>query len=107
MRFHVAFLTFLTVFGSVAIAQRQPQRQNKSAVNKPPSETLRICQGVPIPDGYVIVAYMTSSACAHGAYIIKKQANYESSIGVNGAARPAGDDSSSSAKSSGAQSPRT
>src|SRR6185369_1999292 len=83
MKFTVACLTFLTVFGSVAVAQRQPQRQTKSAVSKPPSETLRICQGIAIPDGYVIVAYMTSSACAHGAYLLKKQADYESALAVN------------------------
>ena len=84
MKLSVAFLLVLTVFGSVAVAQRQPQRQ-KSAVGKPPGETLRICQGLPIPDGYVIIAYMTSSACAHGAYLLKRQADYESSLTVNGA----------------------
>jgi VWFA-related protein len=111
MRFLVAVLAFLTVFGSAAVAQGQPQRQNKSAVNKPPSETLRICQGVAIPDGYVIVAYMTSSACAHGAYILKKQAAYEDSLAVNGAARQGAEESSASpndkAKSTGPQSSRT
>src|SRR6185503_17729763 len=93
MKFFVAFLVALTVSGSVAIAQRQPQRQNKSAVSKPP-ETLRICQGVAIPDGYVIVAYMTSSACAHGSYVLKKQADYESSLTVNRGAQAQSVDSS-------------
>src|SRR5919206_2218018 len=67
MKFRVALFFLLAVFGSVAIAQRQPQRQNKSAVSKSPSQTIRICQGIPIPDGYVIIAYMTSTACPHGA----------------------------------------
>ena len=35
--------------------------------------TVKICQGVPIPEGYIVVAYLTSSACPHGAYLIKKQ----------------------------------
>jgi len=35
------------------------------------SKPLKICQGVPIPAGYVIVAYETSSACPHGAYVLK------------------------------------
>jgi len=34
---------------------------------------------VPIPDGYVIIGYSTSSACPHGAYVLKKQASYDSS----------------------------
>src|ERR1044072_4375379 len=88
MKLSVAFLLVLTVLGSVAVAQRQPQRQ-KSAVGKPPGETLRICQGLPIPDGYVIIAYMTSSACAHGAYLLKRQPDYESSLTVNRVRSPA------------------
>lgn len=35
-------------------------------------QTLRICKGVPIPDGYTIVAYENSSSCSHGAYVLKK-----------------------------------
>jgi len=30
------------------------------------------------------MAYMTSSACSHGAYVLKKQDDYESSLAVNG-----------------------
>lgn len=36
------------------------------------SRLLKICQGVPIPSGYVIVAYETSTACLHGAYVLQK-----------------------------------
>src|SRR5207245_9104185 len=57
---------------------------NHNTAGKQRNETLRICQGVPIPDGYVIIAYMTSAACPHGAYIVKKQNDYESSLAVNG-----------------------
>jgi VWFA-related protein len=88
MKSSVAFLLVLTVFGSAAVAQRQPQRPNQSAVNKPRADTIRICQGLAVPDGYVIIAYMTSSACPHGAYVLKKQADYESSLTVNGDALP-------------------
>lgn len=104
MRLCVAFLLVLTVLGSVAVAQRQPQRQ-KSAVGKPPGETIRICQGLPIPDGYVIVAYMTSSTCAHGAYLLKRQPDYESSLTVNGT-RPRTDESAAPSTTS-ANSPGT
>ena len=107
MKSSVAFLLFLTVFGSAAIAQRQPQRQNKSAVNKPRTETIRICQGLAVPDGYVIVAYMTSSACPHGAYVLKKQAVYESSLEVNRNEQSAAVDSSEPSNTSAAPSRST
>ena len=36
------------------------------------SGPLKVCQGVPIPDGYVIVGYESSNACPHGAYLLRK-----------------------------------
>ena len=89
MKLSVAFLLVLTTFSSGPVTQGQtpPQRKNQSAVSKPRSETIRICQGLPVPDGYIVIAYMTSSACPHGAYILKKQDDYESSLAVNGSAR--------------------
>lgn len=89
MKFCVAFLLVLATFSSGGFTQGQtgPRRAKQSAVSKPRSETVRICQGVPIPEGYVVIAYMTSSACPHGAYILKKQDDYESSLAVNGSAR--------------------
>jgi hypothetical protein len=35
-------------------------------------QTLKICEGVPIPEGYIIIAYENSSACTDGAYVLKK-----------------------------------
>jgi VWFA-related protein len=89
MKFSVAFLLVLTTFSSGAVTQGQttPRTAKQTAVSKPRSETVRICQGVPIPEGYVVIAYTTSSACPHGAYILKKQDDYESSLAVNGSAR--------------------
>src|SRR6266566_1312071 len=86
MNLSVAFLLVLTTFSSGAVTQGQtpPQRTNQNAVSKPRSETIRICQGLPIPEGYVIIAYMTSSTCSHGAYLLKKQDDYERSLAVNG-----------------------
>src|SRR5262249_36628513 len=93
MKFFVAFLLVLTTFSSGLVIQGQSpsRRTNQSAVSKPKTETLRICQGVPVPDGYVIIAYMTSSACPHGAYLLKKQSDYESSLAVNDSARRHGE----------------
>jgi len=85
MKSFVAFLLVLTTFYSGAIQGQSPSRTaNQRAGNQPRSATLRICQGIPIPDGYVIIAYMTSTACPHGAYLLKKQSDYESSLAVNG-----------------------
>jgi VWFA-related protein len=61
-------------------SKRGVNKARGEQVSKPQSETLKICQGVPIPAGYVIVAYMTSSACAHGAYVLKKQDAYSESL---------------------------
>ena len=84
MKSRVAFLLLLTVISSGVVTQAQttPRRQNNGAVSKPRNQTMRICQGLPIPEGYVIIAYMTSSACPHGAYLLKQQDDYESSLAV-------------------------
>src|SRR6266704_5352135 len=105
----VAFLVVLSVIssGSVVQGQTTPRRTNPSAVNKPRSDTIRICQGLPIPDGYVIIAYMTSTACPHGAYVLKKQDNYESSLAVNGGARQSVEESGDSARTSTAKQRRS
>ncbi len=104
MKSSVAFLLVLSISsGSVAQAQTTPRRTNHSAVSKPRSDTIRICQGLPIPDGYVIIAYMTSAACPHGAYVLKKQDNYESSLTVNGGARQPVEAPEDSARSNAAK----
>ncbi|HEX5704999.1 MAG TPA: VWA domain-containing protein [Pyrinomonadaceae bacterium] len=81
MKSLVACLLVLATFAT-GLGQRQnPRRsQNNTA---PATPTIRICQGVPIPDGYVIVGYLTSAACPHGSYVLKKVNSYESSLGVN------------------------
>ena len=108
MKLSVAFLLVLTTFSSGAVTQGQtpPRRTTQSAVSKPRTETIRICQGLPIPDGYVIIAYMTSSACSHGAYLLKKQDDYESSLTVNGTLRQPAEESVEAARTSAKQ-PRT
>lgn len=48
-----------------------PRKQR--ARDTPPAASLKICQGLAIPDGYIIVAYVTSAACPHGAYLLKRE----------------------------------
>jgi VWFA-related protein len=78
MKPFVAGFLVLATFTSGAFAQSRTP--NKTATQRVQSDTIRLCQGVPIPDGYVIIGYMTSSACPHGAYLLKKQAPYDSSL---------------------------
>src|SRR6476646_9731499 len=81
MRPFVAGFLVLATFTSGALAQSRTP--NKTATQRVQSDTIRLCQGVPIPDGYVIIGYSTSSACPHGAYVLKKQASYDSSAATD------------------------
>ena len=102
MKFQVACLVVLATFTSGAVGQRQNQPRSQKTASQPRTQTIRVCQGVPIPDGYVIVAYMTSTACPHGAYILKKQDQFESSLAVSRkAAASATDHSGTSPSASG------
>ncbi|MDQ6651207.1 MAG: VWA domain-containing protein [Acidobacteriota bacterium] len=77
--------TSVTVLVAIAPAQTTPQRVSKQrAPGAVRNGTVKICQGLPIPEGYIVVAYMTTSACPHGAYLIKKQdSDLESSAVAN------------------------
>src|SRR6266850_3975359 len=84
MKFLVASLFLLTsviLLAAIAPAQTTHRRVSKSTLRKPRDATVKICQGLPIPDGYIVTAYMTTSACPHGAYAITKQdTDSESSV---------------------------
>ena len=107
MKFFVAVFLVLTTFssGAVTLGQNPPRRTAQTSAPQSQdskSDTIKICQGVPMPDGYVVVAYMTSAACPHGAYLLRKQNNYESSLAVNGDSRGATDQTSSGKPSNSA-----
>ncbi len=87
MKLPVASLFLLTsviLLAVIAPAQTTHRRVSKSTPSKPRDATIRICQGLPIPAGYIITAYLTTSPCPHGAYVIKKQdTESESSVAAN------------------------
>jgi VWFA-related protein len=99
MRLPVAFL--LVASFTLLAANAPAQTTNRGVRNtpgKPRSGTVKICQGVPIPEGYIIIAFMTSSTCPHGAYVIKKQdTDSQRPVAANRSVRqPAGTSTSAS-----------
>ncbi|HEY0730258.1 MAG TPA: VWA domain-containing protein [Pyrinomonadaceae bacterium] len=69
-----SFFLVLSLFASAAFPQtREPGAKKQSERSPSRSNTLKICQGVALPDGYVIVGYVSSALCPHGAYLLKKQ----------------------------------
>ncbi len=71
-----SFFLAISIFLLPGIARGQTAHQgaNKQPIRSTSrNSTLKICQGVSIPDGYVIVAYTSSAACPHGAYVLRRQ----------------------------------
>jgi len=71
MKCAVAGLLVLSLVSVIVFGQTTNQRA-KPGASAARSKTLKICQGVPIPEGYIIVAYESLSSCPHGAYVLKK-----------------------------------
>ena len=109
MKSFVAFLnvTILALTGTVA--QNQTPRRNvaKNELSKRGNDTMKICQGLAIPQGYVVVGFMTSSVCPHGAYVLKKQTDYESSLPISRNAPTNEDESARTAAVTSARPPST
>jgi VWFA-related protein len=77
-------LTSVILLAAIVPAQTTHRRVSNGTLKKPRDATVKICQGLPIPDGYIVTAYMTTSACPHGAYVIKKpDTDSESSVAPN------------------------
>lgn len=64
----VWFLLFGLLLPSVAFTQTNKKTTDKQS----DTGVVKICRGLAIPEGYVIVGYGTSSACPNGAYLLKK-----------------------------------
>jgi Ca-activated chloride channel family protein len=70
--FLAGFLISAVATGQNKSAKRSPSKHGASTSSTSQGKTLKICQGVPIPDGYVIVGLVNSPACAQGAYLLQK-----------------------------------
>lgn len=67
-----SFFLLVSLLSSITVAQTGVKKQRAERPSS--SGDLKICQGVSLPNGYIIVGYVTSPACPHGAYLLKKQA---------------------------------
>ncbi len=88
LRAVLSLLSVTMLFVSIASAQttrrntgkRSTKSASARAANTSRDGTLIVCQGVPVPTGYAIIAYLTSTACPHGAYVLKKQDQHSDSV---------------------------
>jgi VWFA-related protein len=69
MKCAVAGFLVLSLVASIVFGQTTNQKAKRNPAR---GKMLKICQGIPIPEGYVIVAYEQSTSCPHGAYVLKK-----------------------------------
>ena len=75
MKYAVAGFVVLSLLSIVVFGQttnKPTKRRTVKTETAKRGQTLKICQGVPIPAGYIIVAYENSPSCAHGAYVLKQ-----------------------------------
>ena len=91
MKLSVAsFFLLVSLLPATALGQATDQGARKKRQPSPSrSQTPKICQGVAIPDGYVIVGYVTSPLCPHGAYVLKKQESRSSNAVADDRREPA------------------
>ncbi len=64
--------------GTLSQTKRKTVKQSPSQTGPLPNSTprggtVKICGGLTIPEGYVIVGYETSSVCPNGAYLLRKE----------------------------------
>lgn len=88
LRLALSLLSVTTLFVSMISGQTAKRTTGKRSANKSARNvdkksrdaTLIICQGVPAPAGYAIIAYVTMTSCPHGAYVLKKADPYSESL---------------------------
>ncbi len=94
MKCAVAGFLVLSLVSTIVFGQTRSQSTKRSSskigtpANPARAQTLKICQGVPIPEGYIIVAHENSSSCPHGAYVLKKDDGSQAPVANTTASRP-------------------
>jgi Ca-activated chloride channel homolog len=72
MRYVVAVL-IIVLASSAGSAQSNNERPKSNTTDDAQSGKIKICRGLPVPEGYVIVAFQPLAACPHGAYVLQKE----------------------------------
>jgi Ca-activated chloride channel family protein len=94
MKYALAGFLVLSLVSTIVFGQTRNQSTKRSTsktgtpANQARGQTLKICQGVPIPEGYIIVAYENLSSCPHGAYVLKKDDGSQAPVAITTASRP-------------------
>ena len=74
MRHVITFFLLAVVVPCVAFAQNNEQRVRSNLTDTAQSGKIKICQGLPIPDGYMIIAFQPHAACPQGgAYVLQNE----------------------------------
>ena len=73
MRYVLAFFLFAVFIPCVASAQNNNQRVKSNTTDTAQSGKIKICHGLPIPEGYMIVAFQPHAACPQGAYVLQNE----------------------------------
>ncbi len=87
MKCAVAGILVLSLVSTLVFGQTTKRGTSKTRATSLP-QSLKICQGVPIPEGYIIVAYENSPLCPHGAYVLKKDDGSTAPAAITTASRP-------------------
>jgi len=85
MKCAVAGFLVLSLVSTIVFGQT---KRGTSKTGTRPPQSLKICQGVPIPEGYIIISYENSSSCPHGAYVLKKDDGAKGPVATTTASRP-------------------
>ena len=73
MKYVFTFLFFAILVPCDAHGQNSNQGLKSTPTDFAQSGKIKICQGLPIPEGYTIVAFVPHSACSQGAFVLQKE----------------------------------
>src|SRR6185436_10594272 len=73
MKYVFAFLFFVVLVPCDAHGQNNNQGVKSNSTDFAQSGKIKICPGLPIPEGYTIVAFVPHTACPQGAFVLQKE----------------------------------
>jgi Ca-activated chloride channel homolog len=73
MRLSLVLLVMAALLTGLTVSGTRAQTSRRSVESRVQQGAVKICRGVPVPDGYIVVAEATSRRCPDGAYVIKRE----------------------------------